>query len=366
MLRVIKGVEKLKWELDLLDKVFPEAIEHAIEAAKRLTIDDVFSSDAAALIEFLDTVYFEIRFRGDPMLRAIAEELQVLLNRVKEKVATDEQFRMISKAWSAGLESMWTLFEPVEAHSVAHSIRGTDDIAERLAATGPWRRFGFDDGTLAHLEELKLKTPNFTEVIDCIEDAVSLAVRYSSPIRVIPILMVGEPGIGKSFFTDLLSTAMSVPLSRIAVDNLQIGSDLAGLSHSYGNSSPGPIFRVLTEQDHISPLVILDELDKVPLNWGYGDPLGPLHNLLEPVSAKVFKDASFPIPIDASHVIWIATANNLAPIPDTLRSRFEIFKVSPPHAEQFDAILSEICSELASRYPTVTFDEGIVQVLSGL
>lgn len=258
------------------------------------------------------------------------------------------------------------LFQPVDAQKISISVAATESIAERLAKSGPWRRYGFDSGIMDRLEDLKVKTPNFVEVLDCIMDAMSLAVRYTRPIRVVPILMVGEPGIGKSYFTDQLSTAMTVPLSRIAVDNLQIGSDIAGMTFSYSRSSPGAVFRVLTEENHISPLVILDELDKAPANWGYGDPLGPLHNLLEPASAKVFKDASFPMPIDASHVIWIATANSLGSIPPTIKDRFEVFKVIPPSADQYDAVLSEIYKELMSRYTNVTFDEGIVRALRGM
>ena len=75
---------------------------------------------------------------------------------------------------------------------------------------------------------------------------------------------------------------------------------------------------MLSEQNHISPLVILDELDKAEVSYR-GDPLNPLHNLLEPVSAREFRDESISMPIDASHVIWIATANYLGKIP--LRAR---------------------------------------------
>ncbi len=366
MLGAIQGIKKLKWQLQFLETEYPEAVKAALMGVEKSIIDDVFLADTATLVEFLDNVDGELPYRTDPFTHSISEQIRVLSNSLKNEVTSDGGFQKIAEAWfgNDGVAGV-RLFDMAEARKVATSIAGSGAIAERLAESGPWRRTGFDDGILNRLELLKGKTPNFSEVIDCIMDAVTLAVRYNRPIRITPIVMVGEAGIGKSFFTDQLSQVMGVPLTRIAVDNLQIASDLAGMSFAYAKSSPGAVFRVLTEESHISPLVILDELDKVPLNWGYGDPLGPLHNLLEPVSAKVFKDGSFPVPIEASHVIWIATANSLAPIPSTILSRFEVYKVGKPSTDQFDTILSEICRELENQYPGVSIKDEVNKVLHG-
>ena len=65
--------------------------------------------------------------------------------------------------------------------------------------------------------------------------------------------------------------------------------------------------------------MILDEIDKAGASL-HGDTLSPLHNLLEPVSAKQLSDGSIGLQIDASRVIWIATANDLFRIPRTLLS----------------------------------------------
>lgn len=64
-------------------------------------------------------------------------------------------------------------------------------------------------------------------------DVVSLPKRFDRPTHVLPILVVGEPGIGKSYFTDQLLSTLGVLLTRIVVDNLQIGTDIAGMSLSY-------------------------------------------------------------------------------------------------------------------------------------
>ena len=147
------------------------------------------------------------------------------------------------------------------------------------------------------------------------------------------------------------------------MDNLQVGASLAGSSYVYTNSEPGTVFKVLTQEDHISPIIILDEIDKTGDNFAHGDPLSPLHNLLEPLSAAVFEDASFPFPIDASHVIWIATANYIDRIPATIRSRFDIFEIRSCTKEERLNVIEGICEELADEYPGVEFEQ---ELISGL
>ncbi|EQD30238.1 ATPase central domain-containing protein, partial [mine drainage metagenome] len=200
-------------------------------------------------------------------------------------------------------------------------------VLAQLISSGPFRRFSFPEDTLEKLEKLKPKVGNFAHVVEHVMDAISLSFRYHKPIKITPILVVGEPGIGKSYFTRQLAGSLGVPLRRVPMDNLQVGASLAGSSYIYTNSEPGAVFKVLTQEDHISPIIILDEIDKTGDNFAYGDPLSPLHNLLEPESAKLFEDASCNLRINASHVIWIATANYIDKIPATIRSRFDIFEI---------------------------------------
>ena len=235
-------------------------------------------------------------------------------------------------------------------------------IVQQLTLTGPYRRFTFEKETIAKLYELREASPNFVEVTERIIDAVSLATRYSKPIRITPILVVGEAGIGKSHYSVELSRCLGVPIKRIAMDNVQEGAGLAGSSFIYLNSQPGEVFKVLTEKDHLSPLVILDELDKARVS-DHGDTLSPLHNLLEPVSAKHFRDGSVGLPIDASSVIWIATANYLGRIPQTLVSRFEVFEISSSGQNAKAAILAGICEELKKEYPDIEFSDKVLDAL---
>ncbi len=261
------------------------------------------------------------------------------------------------------------LFNPFDLYDLGRKGTGNPEreshltrVVRQLSKSGPYRRYTFDQQAIKSLSGLKETSPNFAEVTDRVIDAVNLATAYSKPIRITPILLVGQPGIGKSHYTQQLSRCLGVPIKIVAVDNLQEGSDLAGSSFVYYNSQPGEVFRVLAEQDHLSPLVILDELDKASFSFS-GDTLSPLHNLLEPVSAKQFRDGSIGLPIDASSVIWIATANYLSRIPPTLKSRFEIFEISQQHHDAKAAILKGLCNELQREYPDIEFSDKVSDAL---
>ncbi len=269
-------------------------------------------------------------------------------------------------------EGLARLFEPFDLYQFGQ--RGNSGLSgrlhhqgviEALAESGPYRKYTFRQSALEKLNELRSTLPNFSEVTECVIDAVSLAMKFNTPIQITPILLAGEPGIGKSRYTAELVKCLGVPLARVAIDNLQLGAGLAGSSHIYSNSDSdsGEVFKVLSEQSHISPLVILDEIDKAQASHRDGDPLSPLHNLLEPVSAREFRDASVPIPIDASHVIWIATANYLERIPSAIKSRFEVFEIAEQNEETKKLILGNICKELHKEYPGIEFSEEVIGAL---
>ena len=100
------------------------------------------------------------------------------------------------------------------------------------------------------------------------------------------------------------------------------------------------------------PIILLDEVDKVRANASY-DPLSPLHTLLEPLTAQRFADRCIELPLDASHIVWVATANDETVLDGPLRSRFAIHRIGAPDAEQglrvAQAIVAQARRELRLR-----------------
>jgi len=124
------------------------------------------------------------------------------------------------------------------------------------------------------------------------------------------------------------------------------------------------VFWALVNNGHVSPIFALDELDKVVSPHSWGGPLAPLHTLLESESARSFADGCFPLPIDASHVIWIATANDVDWLAAPMRSRFLIFNISNPTREERLGITHSIASRLSDEYWGLEFDSEVLLLVS--
>lgn len=387
-------LENLYWQLDLIAAIEPAIVGRALQEhdGSLSTDQDEWADDVIRHFlyrcfegfgTFLDQLAKQFREANSPL--GPLEE-KVLAQWMELASQSDDQ--LMASAVETGLfvefypcdksiyinshrrkEGRRKLFSTFDLCDLGQSASSNPEVGSQLkktvrelAETGPYRRFTFNKETIEKLCDLGEASPSFAAVTDRIIDAVCVATKYSKPIRITPILLVGEPGMGKSHWAVELSRCLGVPIKTIAMDNLQEGSALAGSSYIYSNSQPGEIFSVLTEQDHLSPIVILDEIDKAKLT-DRGDTLNPLHNLLEPVSARQFRDGSVGLPIDASHVIWIATANYLSRIPRTLLSRFEIFEISSPGQEGNKAILERICDELRAEYEDIEFADEVLDAL---
>jgi ATP-dependent Lon protease len=147
--------------------------------------------------------------------------------------------------------------------------------------------------------------------------------------------------VGKTHFTLELARVMGRPVHRHSLDVSHTGSSLMGSARNWGNTQVGLVFDVVCLGDRADPLILLDELDKAR-RTDRDDPIAPLHSLLEPLTSKKVTDISAGIEFDASHIFWVATANDLHQIPAPIRSRFRVFHISVPSAEQAIALAQAV------------------------
>ena len=184
--------------------------------------------------------------------------------------------------------------------------------------------------------------PHFSEVIQHIENIMILQNKGDKTFYIPPLLLGGGPGVGKTFFTHSLSQLVNTHFEMLNMESMTANWILTGSSSSWQDATPGKIFKILTNPDipSMNPIFLLDEIDKTKESK-YA-PIDSLLPLLERYTAKTFKDECIPLPIDASHIIWIATANDIQRLSAPIKSRFDIFTIPSPNKEQKRSLIKGI------------------------
>ena len=218
------------------------------------------------------------------------------------------------------------------------------------------------------VDDLYDSCPNFTEVIDDIRKSLALSVAGSEPLSFTPILLLGEPGIGKTHFARSLAAKLGTGHEFVSMCSLTAGWVLSGASAQWNNAKPGKVAHALVHGDFANPIVVLDEIDKAGGDHRY-DPMGALYSLLEHDTAKAFKDEFVDIDIDASHILWVTTANDERSIPEPILNRMNVYEVPRPDHEASLAIAGALYRDLVGEHDwgfPADPDESILERLARL
>ncbi|EMR12050.1 ATP-dependent protease La [Methylophaga lonarensis MPL] len=229
----------------------------------------------------------------------------------------------------------------------------------------------FPDDFLLKLKILEKQFGNFHEVTAICRNAFILgALEPPNVINLPPILLLGPPGIGKTRYLSELAMTLGTAFFDLDFSSLTSGFIISGGSSSWQDSKPGFISNSLLKSDFANPIILLDEIDKAQTGSNY-DPLGPMYGLLEKHTAKRFVDEFLNIKMDASAIIWVASANYPERIPEPIRSRMiEIF-IDTPTPEQSYEIVKAIYRELLNtrawgKHFSVELDPKVIVQLSSL
>jgi len=222
---------------------------------------------------------------------------------------------------------------------------------------------------IPRVDALKVGFPNFARAIDTLIDEMILNQRsHPEQFRIRPVLLDGAPGIGKTAFALALAEAMGIGFEKISAGGMQHAAALTGTARHWANTSSGAVFKLLAYGKYATAVLIVDEVDKLSSDDRYSI-LPALLDLLEPASARQYKDESLQVTFDASRLIVLLTSNDTSNMAPPLLSRVDTHRiVRPTKQDRFDIGIREFKSlrkglEKSSR---MRIDESALMELASL
>lgn len=215
-----------------------------------------------------------------------------------------------------------------------------------------------------NLENAKGSFENLVEPISRLQSRLVLAgCMKPDDFYISPILLLGDPGIGKTLLAMQIAKSLDVPMEKISAGGAQGAFQFTGSHTSWTSARPGSLITLLAAGKTASPVVIIDEVDKI--RDAQYPVLPVLLDLLERDTARQFRDEFFEMSFDASKVIFVLTANSLDGVPTSLTSRCEIFEVPRPLPKQRLRIIEGVANTLRVKTGMpITLDHNTSDMLS--
>jgi ATP-dependent Lon protease len=339
ILTSLNGIDDAGRLADTIAAHLPIKIEQKQDILETLSIGERLEKLLAQIETELDILQVEKRIRGrvkrqmeksqreyylNEQVKAIQKELGegedgADMEEIEKKIKSAKMPAEARKKAEAELKKL-KLMSPMSAEATV--VRNYIDVLVGL----PWRKKSKVNNDLSNAEKV-LDEDHYG--LDKVKERILeyLAVQQRVDKVKAPILcLVGPPGVGKTSLGQSIARATNRKFVRMALGGVRDEAEIRGHRRTYIGSMPGKILQNLSKVAVRNPLFLLDEVDKMGMDFR-GDPSSALLEVLDPEQNHTFVDHYVEVDYDLSDVMFVATANSLN-IPPALLDRMEVIRLS--------------------------------------